>query len=58
MRVQVSRHEGIVHDVLLIDDEGIPVESACRFLRYVMDTGGSPNTAVAYCTTSGTFSSS
>ena len=48
MRVQVDRHDGLVRSVLLVDDEGTPVESACRFLRYVIDTGGSPNTAVAY----------
>ena len=48
MRVQVDRHDGIVRSVLLIDDEDTPVESACRFLRYVIDTGGSPNTAVGY----------
>ena len=48
MRVQVDRDDGVVRSVLLVDDQGAPVESACRFLRYVIDTGGSPNTAVAY----------
>ena len=48
MRVQVDRDDGLVRSVLLVDDQGAPVESACRFLRYVVDTGGSPNTAVAY----------
>ena len=48
MRVQVDRRDGFVRSVLLIDDVGTPVESACRFLRYVVDSGGSPNTAVAY----------
>jgi hypothetical protein len=48
MRVQVDRQDGLVRSVLLVDGEGTPVESACRFLRYVVDSGGSPNTAVAY----------
>jgi integrase len=48
MRVQVDRYDGIVRSVLLVDDEGAPVEPARRFLRYVIDTGGSPNTAIAY----------
>jgi hypothetical protein len=39
MRVQVDRHDGLVRSVLLVDDEGTPVESACRFLRYVVDSG-------------------
>ena len=48
MRVQVHRDDGVVRSVLLVDDAGTRVESACRFLRYVIDTGGSPNTALAY----------
>lgn len=48
MRVHVDRNDGVVRAVLLIDDAGAPVESVCRFLRYVIDTGSSPNTAVAY----------
>jgi integrase len=48
MRVHVERDGGVARSVLLIDNEGTPIQSACRFLRYVLDTGGSPNTAVAY----------
>lgn len=46
--MQVHRDDGVVRSVLLVDDAGTRVESACRFLRYVIDTGGSPNTALAY----------
>jgi integrase len=48
MRVEAVRDDGIVRDVALIDDDGIRVGQVCRFLRHVLDSGGSPNTACAY----------
>ncbi|HUH68267.1 MAG TPA: tyrosine-type recombinase/integrase [Mycobacterium sp.] len=48
MRVQVDRDDGVVRSVVLVDDDRMPVGSACRFLRYVLNSGSSPNTAVAY----------
>ena len=39
MRVQLDRHDGVVRCVLLADDEGTPIESACRFLDYLLEYG-------------------
>ena len=44
----MDRARGVVRSVLLVDGDGTPVDVACRFLAYLVDTGGSPNTAVAY----------
>ena len=48
MRVEVVRTGGIVRDVSLVDDDGMAVQPVRRFLRHVLDCGGSPNTAAAY----------
>lgn len=44
----IGRTGGIVRDVSLVGEDGIPVQPVCRFLRHLLDSGGSPNTAAAY----------
>jgi integrase/recombinase XerD len=46
--VRVDRAGGIVTGVEVLDDVGLRVEPVGRFLRHVLDRGGSPNTAAAY----------
>ena len=48
MRVEVIRTGGIVRGVSLVGQDGMAVQPVCRFLRHVLDSGGSPNTAAAY----------
>lgn len=48
MRVQTVKTDGIVTSVALVDDVGHQIPSVTRFLRHVLDSGGSPNTALAY----------
>ena len=48
MKVLVDRADGVVRSVVLVDGDGASVDVACRFLDYLIETGGSPNTAVAY----------
>ncbi|WP_233364571.1 tyrosine-type recombinase/integrase [Rhodococcus globerulus] len=48
MRVDTVKTNGIVTSVALVRSDGEQVSSVTRFLRYVLDSGGSPNTAVAY----------
>lgn len=48
VRVLVDRTDGFVRSVLLVGSDGTPVDVVCRFLDYLLETGGSPNTASAY----------
>ncbi|BAH55976.1 MULTISPECIES: site-specific integrase [Rhodococcus] len=48
MHVQAVKTGGIVPSVVLVGPDGEPVPSVTRFLRYVLDSGRSPNTALAY----------
>lgn len=48
MRVVVTRENGIVRRVQLLDDDGSELTLVCRFLRHLVDSGYSPNTVVAY----------
>ena len=47
MRVVKVKSGDVVSGVLVVDDDGRPVEPVTRFMRHVLSTGGSPNTAVA-----------
>jgi integrase/recombinase XerD len=44
----VDRRGGVVVGVEVVDELGVAVEPVGRFLRHVLDRGGSPNTALAY----------
>lgn len=48
MRVQVHRQDGVVAAVAVVTADGLEVDCAARFLRHVLDSGCSPNTAAAY----------
>jgi integrase/recombinase XerD len=48
VRVAVEKTEGIVTNVVLLDDDGTVVVPVDRFLAHVLASGGSPNTALAY----------
>ena len=48
MRVAVDRVEGVVASVSLLDSAGAPVAEVDQFLAFVLASGGSPNTALAY----------
>lgn len=48
MYVQTVKTGGIVTAVVLVDGAGVPVAPVTRFLRHVIDSGRSPNTALAY----------
>jgi integrase len=48
MRVQVVRQGGVITSVAVVDDGGAEVLPVGRFLRHVLDSGCSPNTAAAY----------
>ncbi|WP_257225973.1 hypothetical protein [Rhodococcus opacus] len=48
MRVQTVKTGGIVSSVVLVGADGEPVPPVTRFLRYVLDSGRGPNTALAY----------
>ncbi len=48
MRVVKGREDGIVRQVLLIDDRGGEVALVNRFLSHLVDAGYSPNTVCAY----------
>ena len=48
MRVAVERVEGVVASVSVVDSAGASVAEADRFLAFVLASGGSPNTALAY----------
>ncbi|PBC49577.1 tyrosine-type recombinase/integrase [Rhodococcus sp. ACPA1] len=48
MHVQTVKTGGIVSSVVLVGADGEPVPPVTRFLRYVLDSGRSPNTALAY----------
>lgn len=48
MHVQAVKTGGIVSSVVLVGPDGEPVPPVTRFLRYVLDSGRSPNTALAY----------
>ncbi|BAH50598.1 tyrosine-type recombinase/integrase [Rhodococcus opacus] len=48
MHVQTVKTDGIVSSVVLVGSDGEPVLPVTRFLRYVLDSGRSPNTALAY----------
>jgi integrase/recombinase XerD len=48
MRVQVTRQDRTVQAVSLVDNAGAELEVPTRFLRHVLDSGCSPNTAMAY----------
>lgn len=48
MRVVKVRDGGVVRKVRLLDENGRPIEAACRFLEHQSDRGSSPNTLCAY----------
>jgi integrase/recombinase XerD len=48
VRVIKQRDGGIVRRVELVDGDGEPVGSACRFLNHLADRGFSPHTLCAY----------
>ncbi|MDV6246705.1 site-specific integrase [Rhodococcus opacus] len=48
MHVQTVKTGGIVSSVVLVGADGESVSRVTRFLRYVLDSGRSPNTALAY----------
>ncbi len=48
VKVCADRADGVVRSVRLLDGADAPVEAVCRYLEYVQETGGSPNTALAY----------
>ncbi|NMN98909.1 transposase [Nocardiaceae bacterium YC2-7] len=48
MRVQVTKTAGVVTSVALVGSDGMPIAAVTEFLRHVIDSGGSPNTALAY----------
>ncbi|MFF7145840.1 tyrosine-type recombinase/integrase [Streptomyces nodosus] len=48
MRVVKERDDGVVRRVRLVDGDGEPVASACRFLDHLVDRGLSPHTICAY----------
>lgn len=48
MKVQVGRSGGVITAVDVVDEGGTAIEPVGRFLRHVLDRGGSPNTASAY----------
>lgn len=48
MRVAVDRVAGVVASVSVVDSAGAPVAEVDRFLAFVLASGGSPNTALAY----------
>ena len=48
VRVVKGREDGIVRQVLLIDDRGGEVVPVNRFLSHLVDMGYSPNTVCAY----------
>ncbi|MFF2027413.1 tyrosine-type recombinase/integrase, partial [Streptomyces sp. NPDC058171] len=48
MHVQTVKTGGIVSSVVLVGADGEPVPPVTRFLRYVLDSGRSPNTALGY----------
>lgn len=47
-RVEIGRTGRIVRDVSRVGEDGRPIKSVCRFLRHVLDSGGSPNAAAAH----------
>ncbi len=48
MRVIKHRDGGVVRRVELVDEQGVSVVSACRFLNHLVDRGFSPHTLCAY----------
>ncbi|WP_028476996.1 tyrosine-type recombinase/integrase [Nocardia sp. CNY236] len=48
MQVVKVRDAGVVRHVRLVDEQGHPVDAACRFLEHLADRGMSPNTMCAY----------
>jgi integrase/recombinase XerD len=48
VRVVKERDGGVVRRVRLVDGDGEPVASACRFLDHLVDRGFSPHTICAY----------
>lgn len=44
----IERTGGVVTSVVVVSEAGVPVQPVGRFLRHVLDAGGSPNTAAAY----------
>jgi integrase/recombinase XerD len=48
VRVVKVRDGGVVRKVRLLDENGRPIEVACRFLEHQSDRGSSPNTLCAY----------
>jgi integrase/recombinase XerD len=48
VRVAIDRVEGVVASVSVVDSAGAQVAEADRFLAFVLASGGSPNTALAY----------